>query len=157
MMKIEASELSIAEDELAIAAMLESELLKSLRDHLPQALNTSFVFSAKNSGGVIVGGLTASTSYGWLSIKVLWVDQDYRQLGIGRSLVRSGESKGRGLGCHSAWLDTSNPDAMQFYLKLGYETFGDIANSENQHPPNHRRWFMKKTFCQGTHNNMIPV
>ena len=135
---------AIGEDRLEVAAILESELLESLRDRLPQSLNTGFVLSAKNTSRAIIGGITASTSYSWLLIKLLWVDEDYRHLGIGQSLMKQCEAKGVELGCHSAWLDTSNPDAKSFYLELGYETFGELANSEQQDPPDHHRWFMKK-------------
>jgi len=135
---------SIEEGNPELADTLESELLKSLREHLPQALNTRFVLSAKNSQGDIIGGLTASTSYGWLLIKVLRVDEAHRHSGIGRSLMKSAEIKGGELGCHSAWLDTSSPDTMTFYLSLGYECFGELANTETQYPPQHHRWFMKK-------------
>ena len=136
---------TIAEDKAELAEILESELLNSLRDRLPQSLNTGFVLSAKHSDGTVIGGITASTSYSWLLIKLLWVDEEYRHLGIGHSLMKRCEDKGSKLGCHSAWLDTSNPDAMSFYSKLGYETFGELANSSRQDPPDHNRWFMKKS------------
>jgi len=144
-MKIGNKTALISEDTPGTAEAIESNLLQSLREHLPQSLNTHFVLSARNSEGQLIGGLTASSSYGWLLIKVLWVDQNYRSSGIGRDLMSRGQAKGRELDCHSAWLDTSNPDAMQFYAKLGYEAFGELANAEQQHPPGHHRWFMKKS------------
>ena len=102
-------------------------------------MNDGFVLAAKDEAGATIGGLIASTSYGWALIKVLWVSKDARQQGLGRSLMARGEQKAKELGCHAAWLDTSNPKAMKFYLKLGYEVFGELANSKEQFPPEHQR------------------
>jgi len=134
----------ILEDDLEAARQIETELLKSLRATLEQSENLSFVLSARDPHGALAGGLTAFASYGWLLVKTLWVSDDFRNHGLGRSLMARAEKKAKALGCHSVWLDTSNPDAMRFYAKLGYETFGQLANSEEQHPSGHRRWFMKK-------------
>lgn len=136
---------TIAESEAELAEVLEAELLKSLREQLPQALNTGFVLSAKGTNGEIIGGISASTSYSWLLVKLLWVDEQYRHLGLGRALMKQCESKGRELACHSAWLDTSSPHAKSFYVELGYEVFGELENSALQDPPEHHRWFMRKT------------
>lgn len=138
-------DIEISEDEHSISHFLESELLASLRNSLPQGENSSFILSAKDPTRKVIGGLTASTSYGWLLVKVLWVDNEYRGLGLGRSLMQRAEQKGIELGCRGAWLDTSNPNAMDFYLKLGYEMFGLLSNIEDQQPENHKRWFMKKS------------
>lgn len=139
-------QLKIIEADIDAAAFIESELLKSLREELTQSLNDGFVLAAKDEAGSTIGGLIASTSYGWALIKVLWVNKAARQRGLGRSLMERAEQKARELGCHAAWLDTSNPKAMKFYLKLGYEVFGELANSEGQFPSEHQRWFMRKHF-----------
>jgi len=128
-----------------LAATIEAQLLNALRSALPQGHNTSFVMSAEDQDGVVVGGLVASTSYGWLLTKCLWVAQDRRGEGVGHSLMAGAEQKARELGCHGAWLDTSSPEAMNFYLKLGYLAFGQLTNSDGQQPPFHRRWFMSKS------------
>ena len=137
--------IEISEDEDSVGQFLESELLLSLRNSLPQGENSAFVLTAKNRMQKVVGGLTASTSYGWLLVKILWIDKEYRGLGLGRALMQSAEQKGTALGCHGAWLDTSSPNAMKFYQKLGYVSFGLLSNSGNQNPENHNRWFMKKS------------
>ena len=61
-----------------------------------------------------------------------------------KSLMPEAENKALELDCHSLWLDTSSPKAMQFYAALGYEVFGALENKEDQQPPTHRRWFMRK-------------
>lgn len=130
-----------------VAERLEAELLLSLRCELQQSLNSGFTLSVKGPEGELIGGLVASTSYDWLLVKILWVAKNQRNSGIGRSLMAAAEVKARELDCHSVWLDTSSPQAFQFYSKLGYEVFGQLENSEGQFPPDHRRWFMKKALA----------
>jgi predicted N-acetyltransferase YhbS len=129
---------------------IEAQLLQSLRNALPQGENSSFVLSARNQEGVLVGGLVASTSYGWLLTKCLWVAEKHRNIGLGRSLMLRAEEKGLEIGCHGAWLDTSSPSAMSFYSKLGYTSFGQLENRQLQQPPNHRRWFMSKELSKAS-------
>lgn len=123
---------------------IEEKLLSALAKVNAQTNNASIVLTANNDDGELLGGITGATSYGWLLIKMLWVSEDKRRSGIGKQLVSSVENEGRALKCHSAWLDTSNAKARNFYLRLGYEDFGVLENGPNQVPSDHCRWFMKK-------------
>lgn len=136
--------LKLAAGDAEAAAFIENELLKSLRSELPQSHNSSLVLTLRDEADSVVGGLTASTSYGWLLVKVLWVSDAYRGRGFGRKLLEAAERKAIGSHCHSAWLDTSNPKAMQFYLSMGYVSFGQLSNTQDQDPAGHTRWFMQK-------------
>ena len=136
--------ITIAEDDVSISQRIHAELTTALRGALPQAGNTSFALSARDAEGTLVGGLTAATSYGWMLVKTIWVDEAFRGQGLGRDLMERAEQKARKIGCHGAWLDTSSPEAMRFYAGLGYASFGELANAAGQHPESHRRWFMKK-------------
>lgn len=131
--------------DVSVATQLEAQLLKTLRREQPQAENEACIFVAKDEQEVMVGGLTASTSYGWLLIKIVWVADDQRGSGLGRALVQRAEDWGRDVGCHAVWLDTSSPGAKRFYEKLGFATFGELKNQPGQHPEGHCRWFMQKT------------
>ena len=143
-MKASTAQFYIAEGDEGLAERLESELLLSLALNQEQAINTGFTLSANVSEGELIGGLVASTSYSWLLVKILWVKESQRNLGVGRSLMTAAEAKAGELGCHSVWLDTSNAKARQFYDALGYEVFGQLENLEVHTPPDHCRWFMKK-------------
>jgi len=128
----------------ACTAFLEQQLLASLRTDLIQSANQSFVLVSKTAEDEIVGGIVASTSYDWLLVKLLWVEESSRKLGLGKQLLSQAEEKGMAIGCHSAWLDTSNPVAMHFYRKNGYCEFGRLHNEADHQPPSHQRWFLKK-------------
>ncbi|WP_422378197.1 GNAT family N-acetyltransferase [Roseibium sp.] len=133
-----------AEDEDSVAADIERHLLAALARSNTQSRNEPFVLSVTLPDGDMVAGLTAVTSYGWLLIKTLWVKDSLRGKGFGRQLVTAAETRGLEFGCSNAWLDTSNPAAHAFYLKLGYSDFGVLENDADTFPPEHRRWFMKK-------------
>ncbi len=85
-----------------------------------------------------------STSYGWLLVKMLWVADEMRGGRIGTRLMDEAECLARSRGCHAAWLDTSSADAERFYLRLGYESFGDLANTPGEQSQGHRRTFLSK-------------
>lgn len=123
---------------------IERRLLSSLASINTQSTNTSILFEANDDLGERVGGIAGSTSYGWLLVKLLWVRDDQRRRGVGRRLMAIAEEKARAVGCHSAWLDTSNAHAHAFYLKLGYRDFGLLKNGPGRSPEGHSRWFMMR-------------
>lgn len=47
----------------------------------------------------------------------------------------------RDRGCHGAWLETSNPDARDFYHSIGFEAFGQLENGADAVRSTHARWF----------------
>ncbi|WP_419915093.1 GNAT family N-acetyltransferase [Hoeflea sp.] len=126
---------------------IERSLLASLREALPQATNRRFVLCARTKEGRLVAGATFETSYGWAAIKTLWVAQEYRRRGLARALMLKAEMQAIELGCHGAWLDTSNPQARAFYEALGYRVFGSLENGPDQLPQTHRRWFLNKALA----------
>ncbi|GLQ54224.1 GNAT family N-acetyltransferase [Devosia nitrariae] len=135
-------EMSEAEPELVDE--IERKLLAAIRSSQKQALNSSFTLGMRDESGVLIAGLAASTAYGWLLIKLIWVDEGHRDKGLGRRLMAEAEAEGIRRGCHGAWLDTSMPDSAGFYVRLGYETFGTLENAAGDVVPGHRRWFMRK-------------
>lgn len=135
--------LSIEEAGPTVARDIEAALLADLRQRAPQARNETVTVSITAAGDSLVAGLSGSTSYGWLLIKVLWVAPALRRQGYGRALVADACRRAGALGCHSAWLDTSDKNARRFYTALGFEVFGTLQNNSLQVPPDHQRWFMK--------------
>jgi GNAT superfamily N-acetyltransferase len=91
--------------------------------------------------GALVGGLSATTVWGWLHVKELWVAERMQRSGIGTQLMLAAENEARRRGCHHALLDTFDFQARTFYEKLGYEVFGELPDF----PRGHSRFFMKKS------------
>jgi GNAT superfamily N-acetyltransferase len=96
-------------------------------------------------GGSVVAGLGGETYAGWLFIHYLWVSETLRRRGIGRELISSAEARALERGSHSAWVDTFSFQAPGFYLKLGYEVFGEL-----DYPPEHKRFFLQKRLTRGS-------
>lgn len=142
------SAIEMAEAEPAFADEIERQLLASIRKSQQQALNSSFTLGMRDDSGALIAGLAASTAYGWLLIKLIWVAEGQRGRGLGTKLMAEAEAEGMRRGCHGAWLDTSMPDAARFYERLGYETFGMLENGPGDVVPGHRRWFMRKRFAR---------
>jgi len=96
----------------------------------------------------IVGGLQGHTYWGWLSIKLLWISEDLRDLGHGKKLVEAAEECALTRGCHASVVDTYSFQSQEFYKKLGYETFGTLEDF----PKGHKRFYMRKHLeysCRG--------
>ncbi len=95
-----------------------------------------FVF-LRDEAGVIVGGLLGDTGWGWLYVKVLWIDERYRGRGLGDRALRAAEDEARARGCRHAQLDTLTFQARPFYEARGYRVFGTLddfpAGSGHQH------------------------
>lgn len=142
-------EITIQEVSPELGDTLETRLLADLRATQPQAVNTSFVLAAQGpedtvDSPLLIGGLTASTSYGWLLVKVLWVNEKFRGKGVASALMNEAETRAIQLDCHAAWLDTSSQSARVFYQRLGYTEFASLGNDAHNHPAEHQRWFMQK-------------
>lgn len=98
-------------------------------------------FVTKNEEGSIIGGIN-SMLYCWgvLYIDILWVDDNYRSIGIGSQLMQKVQETAKEKGCSLIHLDTFDFQAKDFYLKHGFEVFGVLENC----PPGHKRFYMKK-------------
>lgn len=98
-------------------------------------------FHIKNENGEIIAGINAEM-YGWniLYIGVLFIAKDNRLQGLGSRLLNHVENEAKALGATLAHLDTFDFQAKDFYLKHGYEIFGEL----NDCPKNHKRYYLSK-------------
>ncbi|MBX5198799.1 GNAT family N-acetyltransferase [Rhizobium sp. NZLR10] len=90
----------------------------------------------------IIGGLYAVEEYNWLFIKYLVVPAARRGEGFGTKLMEQAERIARERACLGIFLDTFDFQAKPFYLKLGFEQFGELEG-DAQTP---RRFFLRKLF-----------
>ncbi len=97
----------------------------------------------KTEDNAIVGGMRAIL-YCWncLYIETMWIEEKYRRQGFGTKLMKKVEEAAVAEGCYLAHLDTFDFQARDFYLKLGYEVFGELENC----PPGHKRYYLRKYF-----------
>jgi GNAT superfamily N-acetyltransferase len=128
----------------ADARFLSERIVEFNSSLVPFTQSPPFVpiaYGFKDGRGDRLGGITA-TVYCWkvLCIDVLWVSENYRGKGVGSELLRAVEDEAREMGCALAHLDTFDFQAKNFYLKHGYEVFGELDDC----PPGHKRIFLKK-------------
>ncbi|HZU85875.1 MAG TPA: GNAT family N-acetyltransferase [Anaerolineaceae bacterium] len=88
--------------------------------------------------GVLAGGLTGGTYWGWLYVARLWIAESARRQGYGTQMMRAAEEEALRRGCHHATLETH--DALGFYQKLGYTVYGALENM----PTGRTRYSLKK-------------
>jgi len=118
-------------------------IIKELHNHIQGAvgrIDSKPLAITVRERGQIVGGLVARMFLGWLFIELLWVSDERRQKGLGRSLMQKAESEARKRGIRNVYLDTFSFQAPGFYKKLGYREFGRL----NDFPAGHTRHWMTK-------------
>lgn len=86
------------------------------------------------------GGLYGYTAWGWLYIQWLFVPEQMRGNGLAGGLLAMAEDEARGRGCHAAWIDTFNSQALRTYQRHGYRVFGELADF----PQGRTRSFLQK-------------
>ncbi|MCK3776563.1 GNAT family N-acetyltransferase [Ensifer sesbaniae] len=91
------------------------------------------------------GGLNGYTGWGWLFVQWLWLPEDLRGQGLAGKLLQAAEDEARSRGCHSAWIDTFNPQARRAYERQGYRAFGELPDF----PIGRTRVFLKKSLAAG--------
>jgi len=84
----------------------------------------------KDHKGTVVGGVLTSTLYWTQYLEVLWVDQKYRGLGLGRDLIMEAHRLAKKQGCVSSHTYTFSWQAPDFYQAVGYSL---IATYDGYH------------------------
>jgi GNAT superfamily N-acetyltransferase len=95
---------------------------------------------ARDSDGVVVGGLLGQTNVGWLFVAALWVAESYRGRGIGAALLAEAEEEAQRRDCIGVYLDTYSFQARPFYERLGYQLFGTLPDC----PPGAAKYYLYK-------------
>lgn len=95
----------------------------------------------RDENNQIMAGLVARTWWGGLEVQYLWVSDDCRGQGVGRDLMLAAEQEAIQRGCHMAYVDTFNFQAVGFYEKLGYCAYGELGDYAHLHT---RHYLAKK-------------
>lgn len=91
----------------------------------------------------IIGGINSCLYFlqSILHIDHLFVDEKHRDQQLGSALLKKVESEAKVMGASLVHLDTFDFQALDFYLKHGYEIFGVLEDC----PKDHKRYFLKKS------------
>jgi GNAT superfamily N-acetyltransferase len=94
----------------------------------------------RDCDSTVTGGLSGYTAWGWLFTQWLFVPEALRGQGLAGQLLARAEEEAEARGCHGAWVDTFNPQALKAYQKQGYEIFGELP----EFPKGRTRIFLRK-------------
>ena len=108
--------------------------------HAPPANFRMLGLSLQSAEGVTVGGLWGYSAYEWLFVETLFVPEAQRGTELGRSLMERAEALARARDCTGVWLDTFAFQALGFYQRLGYRTFGELKD----HPRGVSQYWLQK-------------
>lgn len=87
-----------------------------------------------------IGGMSGYTGWGWLFTQWLFVPEALRGQGMAGKMLAQAEAEAITRGCHGAWIDTFNPQALRTYQRQGYVIFGELP----EYPPGRSRCFLQK-------------
>jgi len=65
---------------------------------------------------------------GWFYLTDLFLDKEFRNLGIGAKLLKALEEKTKMVGVQNFWLWTSGDSSLRFYNRHGYTQFAEMEN-----------------------------
>jgi len=98
------------------------------------------VVLVKDEAEAVVGGVYGDMFWDWLHVKTLWVAEGYRGRGVGTALLERIEEAAVSQGVYGSHLETTDFQALGFYLKNGYEVFGKLEGK----PAGHTWYYVKK-------------
>ena len=121
--------------------VIYSGLLQFNSDAYGAPENKQVVFLLRDSDShETVGGLHAIWVYGWLYVTMLFIPVELRLQGLGRKLLAEAEAFARSQNSTGMWVDTFSFQAPGFYVRAGFEKFGELPNF----PDGHSRIFYRK-------------
>ena len=78
-------------------------------------------FVAKDEKGSFAGAVVVVLFWGALHVKYVYVEEKFRDSGIGTKLMKHALQYGRNNQCAFAFVETMNFQALDFYRKMGFE------------------------------------
>lgn len=110
------------------------------REVIGRAQPRLLVIPIRQEKGPVIGGLWAVSLFRWLHLEMLFVPEGMRGKGIGSALLASAETEARHRSCLGMFVDAFSFQAVPFYEKMGFSSFGVLEDC----PPGHRRLFFQK-------------
>ncbi len=126
------------------AEFIDNKIVEFNTSQVPCSRSQTPVFKnyVVKDKGVIIAGINAFLyRWGILYVDVLFVDEHHRHKGLGSALLQKVEGEAKEMGSTLAHLDTFDFQALDFYLKHGYEIFGVLDDC----PKGHKRYYLKKS------------
>ncbi|MCQ6563837.1 GNAT family N-acetyltransferase [Paenibacillus mendelii] len=137
-MELHISNESNSEDKVYVRNKMIEFNLKHFPDDLKGRYQEVNLF-LKNAQGQIYGGIVGEICWNWLEVHYLFVNEEYRKSGYGSKLLSEVEQIAKEKKCDFIKLETLSFQALDFYVKQGFEVFGVIPNAGT-----HTHYYLKK-------------
>ncbi|MBZ9733787.1 GNAT family N-acetyltransferase [Mesorhizobium sp. CA18] len=124
-----------AEHDLAAAELgvIEERLDNDNRRLTGRGDDRALVFALRDEQGRAVG---AAAGYSWAGIAeltLMWVDEAYRGLGLGRKLLDAFVAEAAARGSLRIWVSTHDFQAPGLYEKAGFERMAELTGWPEGH------------------------
>ena len=100
-----------------------------------------FSIFLKSDSGNVFGVIQAMFDSEAIYIEALWIEENLRKQGYGKTLLAAAEREAIENGCRFSLVDTWDFQAEEFYLKNDYEKIGELKNYWHDHS---KLFFRKK-------------
>lgn len=94
----------------------------------------------KQPNGKLVGGVFAYLSYGWCTIELLWIDEQYRGNDLATKILKKIEAFAINEGVIRFKVETGSFQALDFYKKQGFEVYAELED----YPLGHTNYYCRK-------------
>lgn len=85
---------------------------------------SEFCIFATGANGEYIAGLCGKIIFTIINIDYLWVSDSHRFNGLGKALIQEAEIEARNKGIKKLFVETYTFQAVEFYLKLGFNEVG---------------------------------
>lgn len=103
---------------------IENRLEKYDNNFLPKPLDGTIQIGIFDKGELIGGVDACMTSFRILYVSSVYVDEEYRKKGLGKSLMEEVERRAKELGADIIRLDTFDWQGKEFYDSIGFRRVG---------------------------------
>jgi GNAT superfamily N-acetyltransferase len=110
------------------------------RQYWGNTKNNPYLIKIQAEQGSVIGGAFFYVFGNWLEVEYVWIEETYRNKGIGKRLLKEVESIAKQEGCKKGCLNTFDFQARVFYEKQGYK----IVYTQEQIPKENTRYYMEK-------------
>lgn len=94
----------------------------------------------RDEDGHVRGGLFGGIFWDWFDLRLLWIDESYRERGYASRLLQIAEDECMNRGVYGIVTDTASFQALDLYLGRDFEVFATLADR----PPGHETYLLQK-------------
>lgn len=119
--------------------MLDSNQVKDIENrlnaydkkHIQYTIDGEISLGIIEDSHLIAGVNACMTAYRILYVSTVFVEESYRNKGVGRYLMTKLENEAKKLGANLIRLDSFNWQGSYFYERIGYKKVGEYQNEKD--------------------------